>query len=107
MALQNYAEHQLQTGHTDLDTCRAGFVGCEEHPFIGASPDAYVFDPSSVNHFGLAEIKCPYKYRELTPIDASKHLDFCCKLATQSDRTSTPELRRAGTILITLRFRVS
>ena len=71
-----YVEHQLQTGHTDLVTCRAEFVECEEHPFIGASPDAYVFDPCSVNQFGLLEIKCPYKYRDLTPIEASKHSDL-------------------------------
>ena len=94
VALQKYADHQLQTGHTDLVACRAGFVVCEQHPFIGVSPDAYVFDPSSVNHFGLAEIKCPYKYRDLAPIDASKQSDFCCKLATRSDGTSVSELKR-------------
>ena len=93
-ALQKYVEHQLQTGHIDLVTCKAGFVVCELHPFIGASPDAYVFDPSSVNQFGLAEIKCPYKYRELTPTDACKHSDFCCKLAIQPDGTSIAELKR-------------
>ena len=93
VALQKYGGHQLQAGHTDLVTFRAGFVVCEEHPFIGASPDAYVFDPSSINQFGLAEIKCPYKYRDLTPIDASKHSDFCCMLAIQSDRMSIVELK--------------
>lgn len=56
MALQKYAEHQLQTGHTDLVICRTGFVVYVGHPFIGLSPDAYVFDPLSVYQFGLAEI---------------------------------------------------
>ena len=50
-----------------------------------------MFDPSSVYQFGLAEIKCPYKYCDLTPIDASKHIDFCSKLATQSDGTVVAE----------------
>lgn len=94
MALEKYTEHQLQTGHTDLVTFQAGFVVCEHHPFIGASPDAYVLDPSTVDQFGLAEIKCPYKYRELTPADACKHSDFCCKLAVQSDGRINVELKR-------------
>ena len=58
-ALQKYAEHQLQVCHMGLVTCKAGFVVCEPHPFLGASPDAYVFDPSSVCQFGLTEIKYP------------------------------------------------
>ena len=65
----------------------------EECPFIGASPDAYVFDLSSVDQFSLAEIKCPYKYSYLTPIDESKQLDFYCKLATQLDKMSIVELK--------------
>ena len=77
----------------DLVTCRAGFVVCELHPFIGASPDAYVFDPSCVNQFGLTEIKCLYKYRDLTPIDASKHSDLWSKLAMQSDGTVVTKLK--------------
>lgn len=60
-----------------------------EHP-----PDAYVFDPSFVSQFGLAEIKCPYKYRDITPQDASKQTDFCCKLSTRCDATTVVELKR-------------
>ena len=80
-ALQEYVKNQLSTGHTDLVTCSAGFVVSEEHPFLGASPDAYVFDPSSPNQFGLVEVKCPYKYRDLHPEDAAQQTDFCCKLS--------------------------
>ena len=44
---------------------------CEQHPFLGASPDSYVF--------GVVEMKC-----------ASQETDFCCKVHPQS----TVELKR-------------
>ena len=44
---------------------------------MGASPDAVVHDPSSTEQFGLAEVKCPYSCRHLTPIDAAESSDFC------------------------------
>ena len=94
IALQKYVEHQLSTGHTGLVTCSAGFVVSEEHPFLGASPDAYVCDPCSPNQFGLVEIKCPYKYRELQPEAAAQQTDFCCKLSIDSNGTKAVELKR-------------
>ena len=41
------------------------------------------------HQFGLAEIKCPYKYHEIAPADASKEADFCCSL----DGTNTVKLK--------------
>ena len=37
---------QLTSGHNGLVALKAGFVICEEHPFLGATPDACVHDPS-------------------------------------------------------------
>ena len=34
----------------------------EKYPFLGASPDAVVHDPTDTNPFGLAEVKCPYSF---------------------------------------------
>ncbi len=64
VALEKYVEVQLSSGHAGLVIAKAGFVVCEEHPYLGASPDAYVHDPGSVDQYGLVEIKCPYKYRD-------------------------------------------
>ena len=57
---------------------------CEEHPFLGALPDAHVNDPNSADQIGLAEVKCPYKYRELSPEDAAMNADFCSSLCIES-----------------------
>ena len=81
LALKAYVEHQAGVGHVGLLAVNAGFVVCEAHPFLGASPDAYVNDPTSVDQFGLAEIKCPYKYRDLSPADAAMNSDFCCSVS--------------------------
>ena len=97
VALEKYQEHQTRCGHTDLIVSKAGFVVSEQHSFLGASPDAYVYDPSSVQQFGLIEIKCPYKYREFSPEDASKQTDFCCTTQTHSDGTTTPKLKQNHT----------
>ena len=84
---------------------KAGFVICDKHPFLGASPDAY--DPTSVEQFGLAEIKCPYKYRDLSPEEAAMNSDFCCFLngvkALQLKRSHTYYSQIQGQLAITER----
>ena len=42
VALEKYIE-------MGLVCVKAGFVICEEYPFLGASPDGYVNDPSFVD----------------------------------------------------------
>ena len=85
-ALKTYVEHQTSLGHDGLIAVRAGFTICEEYPFLGASPDSCVNDPSCADQFGLVEIKCPYKYRNLSPEDAASNSDFCSVLSVQAGR---------------------
>ena len=58
IALERYKHFQHDFGHHGLYCCPSGFVISEKYPFLGASPDAVVYDPTDVNPFGLAEIKC-------------------------------------------------
>lgn len=53
-----------------------------------------MYDPFSVDQFGLAEIECPYKYRELAPEDAAKEADFRCTLDILSDGTGVVKLKQ-------------
>ena len=41
----------------------AGISVHPKFPYLGATPDGKVFDPSSSSKFGLLEIKCPYSKR--------------------------------------------
>ena len=76
-ALQLYQEKQIENGHDGLFSCRSRFAISKDYPFLGASPDAMVMDPSDPEQFGLAEIKCPYSVRNITCSSSN----FFCKLS--------------------------
>jgi len=43
----------------------------ETHPFLGATPDGTVYDPSnSEQPFEFIEVKCPYTHSEWSPLEA-------------------------------------
>ena len=93
VALQEYESYQKSHRHSDITVCSAGFVICETHPFLGASPDAYVCDPSRQDQYGLVEIKCPFKYKEVSIKEACSKADFCSRITTEADGTETVHLR--------------
>ena len=76
---------RFQYGHDRLYVRSSGFVISQDHPFLGASPDAAVYDPTEVDAFGLAEVK--YSCHQLTPVEACSHANFCCALATNGNLT--------------------
>ena len=59
---------------TDYKKC--GFIIHPTLGWLGASPDAFVTDPHSCLPDGIAEFKCPYSKREMTPIDACQDPKF-------------------------------
>lgn len=63
------------------------------HPFLGASPDSTVYDPSTPDEpFGFLEIKCPYTHRNITPMEASLTSRFC----------SSPQVSMSGSTQLCL-----
>ena len=69
VALKKYCQLQQDSGHNGLYCTKSGFVISEEYPFLGASPDAVVHDPTNLEEpFGVVEIKCPFSFRQFTPI---------------------------------------
>ena len=84
LALEKYETHQKSLGRFEMTFCKAGFVICETHPFLGASPDSYVYDPSRQHHYGLAEVKCPYKYKDVLVEEACENTDFFAELVKTS-----------------------
>lgn len=76
-ALEEYVKHQHSNGHPDLYATASGFIVSLQHPFLGTSPDANVYDPCDpLQPYGFGEIKCPYKYQDLTPSEAALKPDF-------------------------------
>ena len=49
-------------------------------PHLGATPDGRVLDRSVATPLGILEIKCPCKFRDFLPEDASSHRDFCLQM---------------------------
>lgn len=95
MAIQKYVDHQHSCGKSGLTVGPSGFFVCEEYPFLGATPDGTVYDPTNtVQPFGFLEIKCPYSHRDRTPAEACKMPGFCCQLDNQSDGSQRLKLRR-------------
>ena len=62
VATQAYLSYQCQD---NLIIGPCGFLVSETHPFLGATPDGTVYDPSNLEQpFGFLEVKCPYLHRE-------------------------------------------
>ena len=85
VALEKYKQLQHDSGHHGLYYSLSGFVVSEKYPHLGASPDAVVYDSTDTNPFGLAEIKCPYSYRQQSPFEAAESSDFCCQIEENSE----------------------
>lgn len=97
-AIQQYIHHQHTHGHPDLTVAPCGFYVCKTHPYLGASPDGAVYDPSQQTApFGFLEIKCPYVHRNVTPEDACSDSRFCCAIEVDARGNQRPVLRRNHT----------
>ena len=79
IAIEAYQGYQHSNGHAGLTVCPVGFYISSTHPFLGASPDGGIYDPTDpMNPYGYLEIKCPYVHRDKTPLQACSDKKFCC-----------------------------
>ena len=70
-ARQEYVKIMEKNCHHGIEATRAGFVVHSRKCWLGASPDAWVTDPSVTN---IAELKCPYSKAFVHPREACKKL---------------------------------
>ena len=80
-AVQLYVDKMQADGrHVAVQEC--GLCLHQEYRFLGTSPDRVVYDNSTVDSFGLLEIKCPYKPYTLnmTIQEVCDDALFCCAL---------------------------
>ena len=77
-----YIDFQHAHGHFNLMVTQSVFLISKMYPFLDASPDGAVYDPSFYQPFGFLEVKCPSSYRNVTPEQASTLPGFCLSLST-------------------------
>ncbi len=77
IAIEEYIKYKHEQGNDCITVDPSGFIVSEIHPFLGASPDGTVYDPTCTNNpFGSIEVKCPYSHRNRTPIEAGFSASF-------------------------------
>lgn len=81
-ARKAYNKFMQENSHPHLRKLRARFVIHPQQGWLGCSPDDWVVDPdSAADTNGIAEYKCPYSAREMSPEEAcSRVKGFFCKL---------------------------
>ena len=79
VAREQYITYQQQNGYSGLTTIKTGLVVSLQTPWLAASPDDQVYDPTTFPPQGLAEYKNPYAARLMTISEACKQLkgSFC------------------------------
>lgn len=75
-ALQRYEEALRNTGR-DVQLQSAGLFVNPEYPWLGASPDAIVYDPSEDQPWGCVEVKCPYSLKDFDSEKLMTAKDIC------------------------------
>ena len=73
---REYKTYQERRGHS-ITTFQTGLVISFNHPWLAASPDDRVFDPTATPQLGLAEYKNPYSVRDKALKEACKISSFC------------------------------
>ena len=95
VAIKEYIEYQHQHGHEGLVVTQSGFLVSQSYPFLGASPDGTVFDPSTPQQpFGFLEVKCPFSTRNTSPAEACVTPGFFCTLQSNPDGSQHLSLTR-------------
>lgn len=96
VALSAYLDYQHNNGHKDLTACPSGFYDSHEHPLLGCTLDANVYDPHTIAEpYGFLELKCPYTYRDTSVRDAAAtDPNFCCEIIKTAEGGEQIVLRR-------------
>lgn len=72
VALEAYQQRTT----TEVDMC--GLFLSTALPFLGATPDGLIY--AGLGAIGILEVKCPYKHRNSTIVDACKDSGFCLSI---------------------------
>ncbi len=83
VSVEEYLEYQRRKGHSKLCVSKSGLVISDTHPWLGASPDGFVYDPDHAEcPHGILEIKNPFRDREKSIDEACESSGFCLEKKT-------------------------
>lgn len=78
VACDLYVEKLTKSLKRNIKVFQSGLVVNPAICFLGATPDRKVIDKQEhTSNFGLIEIKCPFKYRNVSVVEAASNSDFC------------------------------
>ena len=78
-ARRSYADEMAKIG-----VKKVGLIISHSKPYLACSLDDFVEDESVEDRYGTVEYKCPYSARELTPVEACKHVKgLFCKIENE------------------------
>ncbi len=64
-----------------VDLCAAcGLVVNPKWPWLGASPDAHIYDNAEASLYGAVEVKCPSSKSGMSVLEACNDKSFCLEL---------------------------
>ena len=84
-----YVKYMQSKGRANLTTRKCGFIIHPIMGWLGASPGAFVDDPTSLLSCGIVEFKCPFSKKDVSPTDACSDPNFCCEI-----QNGNPRLKR-------------
>ena len=79
IAVHSYLS-KVRESHPSLTFKNNGLIVNEKYPHLGASPDGIICCFHCEPNEGLIEIKCPYRLRDLHPMEAAKNENFFCEI---------------------------
>ena len=91
---QQYENYQHKNGHPGLTTQPAGLIISVDNPWLAASPDNIVEDPSEQPTAGLAEYKKTFSARDLTISEACDKFGSFCLIRSKEGDAVRYELKR-------------
>ena len=97
IAFEMYKQKKLRE-NSEIVVSKSGLWISPKYPFLGASPDAAIYDPTEKEPHGFAETKYPYKHRSSSLSLAYEDTNFCCRLTTVNGKEKI-EIKRDTCII--------
>ena len=66
IAIKEYLQKCEQNNHLIKACVSCGFIVNSQVPWLGASPDCLLYDPTECKPYGIGEVKCPFSKKEMT-----------------------------------------